>query len=89
MHTIAVPSLNLQDLTNPNFQLNTGAAITLKLTPAVAAQRAVEGMRDPKKSKLAIFELQKSQLLDDAFTTSFLQYNGMPEIVKFVSENQG
>ena len=53
----------LKDLANANFVIPNGATFVLKTNPKVAATRAVEALRDPKKSKLTVFDLQKTTLL--------------------------
>lgn len=81
--------LTQQDLTNANFVIPNGQLFTLKTNPKVAAARAVEGLRDPKRCKMQVFELQKTSLLDDAFGSAFLEANGLPELMRYVLENQG
>jgi hypothetical protein len=53
----------LKDLANANFVIPNGAVFALKTNPKVAAGRAVDSLRDPKKNKMTVFELQKTTLL--------------------------
>lgn len=59
------------------------------MSPFIAAKKAVEALKDPKKNKVTVFELQKSSLKDEDFAKSFLTENGLAELIVFVSENQG
>jgi hypothetical protein len=81
--------LTQQDLTNANFVIQTGQTFNLKTNPKVAATRAVDGLRDPKRCKIQVFELQKTLLLDEAFGNAFFEANGLPELMRYVLENQG
>jgi len=81
--------LTQQDLTNPNFQLNSGAVLHLTVSPEVNAKQALENLRaDAKKARLVVWEL-RNQLPNPTFANKFLSMGGMVSLLDVITKAEG